>query len=267
MSAPDDALLLYARVQSSLREAIRSGELKAGMLLPSEKELQALHGVSRITVRRALDELEREGLVIRSRGRQARVVEPLVSAARTEIEDDLAAILELVRGTQARVLAFKWRLPDRAIQARLDTPADEPVLQIDRVRSIAGRPILHTTAHMPAWVGTRLRRESLSERTMLDTLAQSGIQLAAAAQEMHAAPCPAALAPLIRLSRGDPVFVIERLVSDKDGRPVQHLMATFRWDSFSYRITSTGSADGRRVEIAGAGRIGASKYDRGYGAG
>ena len=117
--------------------------------------------------------------------------------------------------------------------------------------------MLHTTTHVPAWVGTRLRRETLSERTMLETLADGGVLLAAAAQEMHAAPCPAAVAPLIGLSPGDPVFVIERLVSDKDGRPVQHLVATFRWDSFSYRITSTGSAGGRRVEIAGAGRIGA----------
>ncbi len=174
----------------------------------------------------------------------------------TEIEDDVAAMLELVRGTEARVLVFKWRLPDPDLQARLCTPEDEPVLQVDRLRGSGGRPMLHTTAHVPAWVGTRLRRETLSERTMLETLAQGGVQLAAATQEMHAGPCPADVAPLIGLSPGDPVFIIERLVSDREGRPVQHLVATFRWDSFSYRITSTGSAGGRRVEIAGTGRIG-----------
>jgi GntR family transcriptional regulator len=91
---------------------------------------------------------------------------------------------------------------------------------------------------------------------MLETMAQGGVRLAAASQEMHAAPCPMAIAPLIGLSPGDPVFVIERLVSDTESRPVQHLVATFRWDSFSYRISSTGSDNGRRVEIAGAGRIG-----------
>lgn len=267
MQTSDDAELLYARVQSSLREAIRSGELKAGVPLPSEKELQIAHGVSRITVRRALEELEREGLIVRGRGRQARVVEPMVSAVRTEIEDDLAAMLELVRGTQARVLAFKWQLPDPAIRARLGAAEDEPMLQVDRVRSIGGRPVLHTTAHMPAWVGTRLRRETLSERTMLDTLVQSGVQLAAAVQEMRAAPCPAAVAPLIGLSPGDPTFVIERLVSDSEGRPVQHLVATFRWDSFSYRITSTGSAEGRRVQIAGAGRTCVSRDEGSHGEG
>ena len=246
---------LYAQVQSALLTAIRSGQLKAGTALPSEKELEATHGVSRITVRRALEELEREGLVVRGRGRQARVADTMVSVVRTEIEDDLAAMLELVRGTEARVLVFKWRLPDPAMAARLRTPEDEPVLQVDRLRGIGGRPMLHTTAHMPAWVGARLRRETLTERTMLESLAQGGVQLAAAAQEMRAAPCSAEIAPLIGLAPGDPVFVIERLVSDNEERPVQHLVATFRWDSFGYRITSTGSAGGRRVEIAGAGRI------------
>ncbi len=251
----DDAQPLYAKVQSTLRAAIRSGALSAGANLPSEKDLEAVHGVSRITVRRALEELEREGLVVRGRGRQARVVEPLVSAVYTAIEDDLAAMLELVRGTEARVLAFKWRLPDDGIKACLQLSGEEPVLQVDRLRGLAGRPMLHTTAHVPAWVGARLTRETLSERTMLDTLAQSGLQLATATQEMHAAPCPAAVAPLIGLAPGEPVFVIRRLVGDNQGRPVQNLVATFRWDSFSYRITSTGSAGSRRVEMTGAGRL------------
>ena len=256
MQTQDDAVPLYAKVKSALRDSIRTGELAAGAALPSEKELEAAHGVSRITVRRALEELEREGLVLRGRGRQARVVEPLISAARTEIEDDLASLLELVRGTQARVLVFKWRMPDPIIRARLDTPPDEPVLQVDRLRSSRGVPVLHTTAFTPAPIGARLQREALGERTMLEMLTRTGVVIASATQEMHAAPCPEPLAELLGLHPGDPVFTIDRLVRDRDGRPIQHLVATFRWDSFGYRISSTSSATGRRVAIEGAGRIG-----------
>ena len=256
MQPQDDIVPLYAKVQSALRDAIRNGDLVAGAILPSEKELEAAHGVSRITVRRALEELEREGLVLRSRGRPARVVEPLVSAVRTEIEDDLAALLELVRGTQARVLVFKWRMPDEAIRVRLGIPPDEPVLQVDRLRSNHGVPVLHTTAYTPAPIGARLQRETLGERTMLETLARTGVVIAGASQEMHAGPCPEPVATLIGLRPGDPVFVINRVVSDGDGRPIQHLVATFRWDSFSYRISATNSGTSRRVEMEGVGRIG-----------
>lgn len=246
---------LYLQVQEAIRNAIRSGRLAAGSVLPSEKELEAAHGVSRITVRRALDELEREGLVLRGRGRQARVVEPLVSVVRAEIEDDLARTLELVRGTQAQVLCFKWRLADEAIRAKLEGEEDEPVLQVDRLRSNGGRPMLHTQAYVPAWVGAKFDREALAKSTMLDLLAESGVTIASAAQVMHAAPCPEAVAPLIGLAAGDPVFLIERLVRDDRNRPVQHLLATFRWDCFSYRISSTNSDTRRLVEIAGGGRM------------
>src|ERR1043166_3629049 len=137
---------LYARVPAALRQAIRSGRLAAGAVLPTEKELEAEHGVSRITVRRALVELEREGLVVRGRGRQARVVEPLVSAVRANHDDDLAWILSLVRGTEARVRGFRWQLPDEEARTKLETEGDEPVLLVERLRSSDGPPILPTPA-------------------------------------------------------------------------------------------------------------------------
>jgi GntR family transcriptional regulator len=255
MRTSGDLAPLYSRVHAAIRDAIREGRLAAGALLPSEKELEAAHGVSRITVRRALDELEREGLITRGRGRQARVVEPLVSRIRTEIEEDLALLLDLVRGTEAKVLAASWRLVDPPMRSMLQSGEEEPVLQVDRLRSKAGKPILHTRAHVPAWIGAKLDREALTETTMLELLARAGVTIASAEQAMHAAPCSAEIAPLIGLSAGDPVFVVERLVRDDRGRPTQHLLATFRWDSFCYRICSTRSEAGQVVEIAGAGHM------------
>jgi len=259
MQVQNEDAPLYAKVHAALRQAIKSGRLAAGSVLPSEKELEAKHGVSRITVRRALAELEHEGLVARSRGRQARVIEPLISAVSTHIDDDLAAMLNLVRGTEAKVLNFRWQMPDDVARARLEVASDEPVLLVERLRSSGGRPMLHTQALLPAWVGAKFDREALGQRSMLDQLAHDGVTVAEAVQSMHAAPCPDAVAPLLGLSTGDPCFVIERLVRDDRGRPVQHLLATFRWDSFSYRISSTRSETGRRVEMAGAGLMGMPK--------
>jgi len=249
-------LPLYARVHDALRQAIKNGDIVAGGPLPSEKDLEAQYGVSRITVRRALIELEREGLVIRSRGRQARVIEPLVSVTRTHIDDDLARLLDLVRGTEAKVLGFRWRLPDEMARARLEIEGEEPVLLVERLRSKAGQPILHTHALVPAWVGAKFDREALGHRTMLELLAHAGVTIAEAVQTMHAAPCPAEIAPLISLSAGAPCFIIDRLVRDDRGRPVQHLVSTFRWDSFNYRISSKRSDAGTRVEMAGTGQMG-----------
>ena len=118
-----------------------------------------------------------------------------------------------------------------------------------------GRPILHTQAAVPAWVGAKFDKDTLGQHTMLDQLARCGVTVAEAVQTMHAAPCPKAVAPLIGLSKGAPCFVIERVVRDDRRRPVQHLVATFRWDSFSYRISSARTGTGRHVEMTGAGRM------------
>jgi len=80
-----------------------------GRPLPSEKQLEPQHGVSGITGQHALLELERESP--RGRGRQASVVEPLVSAARHHIDNDLATMLDLIRSTELK-LRFRWHLPD-----------------------------------------------------------------------------------------------------------------------------------------------------------
>lgn len=252
----DQASPLYARVHAALKQAIHDGRLPPGAPLPSEKELEAEYGVSRITVRRALEELERERLILRGRGRQARVADLLMSVARTAIEDDVAAILELVRGTEARLLQFRWQFPDATVRAKLEVAEGEPVLLVERLRSLNGTPIMHTMAQVPARIGAKLDQATVSDGTMLEQLRDRGVTIAHAVQEMRAAPCPETVAPLLDLKPGEPTFVLERLVRDDANRPIQYLIASLRWDSYSYRISTTRSAEGRVVEITGAGRMG-----------
>lgn len=246
---------LYARVRQSLREAIQSGRLPSGAPLPSEKELEAEHGVSRITVRRALDELEREGLIERGRGRQARVAALVTAAVRTRIGDELASILQIGRGMAPEVLSYGWRLPDASTASLLDAPPEEPVLRVERLRRRRDLPVLHTIAHVPAAIGALLPRDALTGATMLDLLATRGVLPGSVEQEMRAAPCEAGIAALLNLADGAPVFVLDRLVRDATGRPMQHMVARFRWDSFHYRMTTTRRGEGGALEIEAAGRI------------
>ncbi len=255
MSVPVQPPPLYARLQHSLRDDIRTGRLPPGALLPSERDMEVQHGVSRITVRRALDELAREGLLERSRGRLARVLPSLTAAVRTRIEDDLASSLQLGRGMEAEVLSYRWRLPDPAVAAILDTPTDEPVLHVERLRRRNGQGVLHTLAHVPSAVGILLPRDALADATMLDLLAARGIVASSARQDMRAGACPSDVSRWLEIASGAPVFVIDRLVRDTAGRPMQHLIATFRGDSFTYRISSEQQGSGAFVEVQAAGRV------------
>lgn len=250
-----EARPLYMRVQQSLRDTIRAGTLPPGSPLPSEKELEDEHGVSRITIRRALEELEREGLIERGRGRQARVAPLLTAAVNTRIEEELASILQIGRGMEAEVLSYGWRMPTAVVAEALEAPADEPVLQVERIRRRRDKVILHTLAHVPAAIGAMLPRDALAKSTMLDLLSARGIQPGSVEQEMRAAPSDPTVAALLGLEPGAPVFVMDRLVRDGSGRPIQRMIATFRWDSFRYRISSTKLGNGRTLEFEAAGQI------------
>jgi GntR family transcriptional regulator len=72
--------------------------------------------------------------------------------------------------------------------------------------------------------------------------------------EMRAQACDARVAEHLELKKGDPVFVMERLVSDSTGRPMQSMTATFRADSFSYRIVSSSESEaGQEMRMEAAG--------------
>ena len=250
-----DLVPLYARLQNKLRDDIRTGRLPGGAALPSERDMEVQHGVSRITVRRALDELAREGLLDRSHGRVTRVVQPLTATVRTRIEDDLASSLQLGRGMEARVLSYAWYQPDPVVATLLEVPTDEPVLHVERLRRRGVRGMLHTIAHVPRQVGALLSRTALENATMLDLLAGHGIVAASAQQDMRADSCPPGISDLLDLQPGAPVFVIDRLVRDGPGRAIQHLIATFRGDGFTYRVSSAQQKEGRFLEIVAAGRM------------
>lgn len=231
-------LTLYQKVQAAISDMIETHRLHPGAALPSEKELEQAYGVSRITVRRALAELERNGRVVRSKGRSARVAHPIQAHARTRLDDDFMTMLDLVHDTTPQIVRFEWQLPDHEIHAKLELTTREPVLRVDRVRTKQGRPTLHTTAFVPAAIGVKFSREELAELTMIEILARNGIIPLGVEQFMSAVPCSPELAQHLDMTVGSPVFQISRILRDDTGQIIQSLTMSFRGDSFVFHLSA-----------------------------
>ena len=129
------------------------------------------------------------------------------------------------------------------------------MLQVERLRRRRGQPMLHTLAHVPAAIGAHLPRDLLETATMLDLLAARGIRTGSVEQEMRAAPCDPWISGLPGMPADAPVFLIDRLVRNDARHPMQWMVATFSWDCFRYRMTTTRLDDGRAVGIKAAGRL------------
>jgi GntR family transcriptional regulator len=245
---------LYARVYQSLRDEILSDRYPVAGALPSEYALESRFLVSRITIRRALEELERAGLIERSRGRSATILPrpaPLVVNLAEGLETALTAGVADMR---PRLLGFSWIKPESDLAATLQVAPESRVLWVTRLRRRMGQPVSHASIHMPEHIGRAVSEAALDRLQLIEIIKDSGHVAVSAEQLLSAAPAPPGVAKLLDLAPGAPIFSLRRLMRDADGRPILLLHASMRWDRFSYRVSlrQAEPGDGRRKEPHGS---------------
>jgi len=143
-----DKAPLYDLIEQNLRELILRGQLIMGETVPSEWELADLYGVSRLTVRTALDNLTRQGWLIRRHGVGTFVAHPNV----TEISPSKLSFTEQMRaiGRQpsSRLISLQVVEADAEVATMLKLEQGEPVVEIVRVRLADGEPVLLETSYL-----------------------------------------------------------------------------------------------------------------------
>ena len=241
-------LPLYRVVLKRLRADMAAGVLPVGAPLPSEKDLCARFDVSRITVRRAVDELAREGRVHRQAGRVSRVAAHRLVQSITAFEDPLD-MRRVVDATAIRLLSFQWHVIDGQVARALQVEDGDQVLCITRLRVQDDGPLFHTAIYLPQAVGATLNRKALDGSALYDLLAETGHVPKAIERQMSAAPCPKSLAGHLGLKSGAPTLRIERLSRDADGRPLHLLIGYWRWDRYCIRLRSDNSESGLQLMI------------------
>lgn len=228
---------LYHQIYLRLREEITSGERAFGSRLPTEQELSAQFDVSRITARRALDELAENGMVARRRRTGTTVT--FRSPARPiegDIEQALESLLEFGRATVVELLAFETVPARPPIDVALELPEGSAVLRVVRLRSLDGGPLGHYISHVPAALAEAITPERLRTTPILSLIEQGGVELGSARQTISATLADAALAAALQVEIGSPILRVSRTVLDKAGRPVQHILAQYRPDRYQIRL-------------------------------
>jgi GntR family transcriptional regulator len=240
------------RVYLLLREAIVAGDYPAGTLLPGELRLAEQHGVSRVTIRRALDGLADGGLISRQPGRGTVVCEQAVPQA--AIGADFASLLpQLVRmgqATTARLLAFSYVAAPQPVAEALGLDIGAPVQRAVRVRLVDGRPFSHLTTHVPADVAQTYSEADLATTPLFRLLERSGVTVTRAQQSISATLAAPDVADALETATGAALIALTRVVFDAAGRGVEHLAALYRPDRFRLDMTlnRVGEADNRHWE-------------------
>lgn len=228
----------YSQISVAIREKILSSVLRKGDPLPSEAEMMELFDVSRITARRATEDLVASGLALRHKGRATVVAfEGNRHRQRGSIEDLLENLLILGERTAVSVEEFEYAPAGSNVATLLQIAVGDEVQRVLRIRHEDGEPLSLIETWVPGDIGRRISRADL-ERSSLQALFRSlGIEVARADQTFSAQAVLGRQAKLLDVEVGSPVFRISRVVFDATGRPVEYVVALYRSDRYDYRMS------------------------------
>lgn len=220
-----------------LRDRILTGVLASGARLPTENDLAEAHGVSRVTVRRALAELEHEQLIERRPSTGTRVIyEPSSAPIVADIAGVLTNLAEMGRRTKVKLLSFDYVNGSAPITTALGLKDGAELQRSVRVRSIVRDPFSYLTTHVPAEIGRTFVRTELASQPMLTLLERAGAKVEHATQRIGAGLATPPVAKALRIKTGSPLIELVRIVFDRTGRGVEHLHALYRPDRYSIAI-------------------------------
>ena len=252
---------LYYRLYAILRERITNGVNPVGSILPTEAEITETFNVSRITAKRALDELAAEGLVERTRGRGTTVTSrasALITARpiMASIDGLLENLTAIGRETSIDVIEYGYSPPPDFVRQQLELASTAVVQRAVRVRSLDGEPLSQSTTFVPEHIGRAYGARDMATTPLIDLLERTGIVVGSAEQSLSATAADTLTAPRLKVGVGMPLLLMKRCVKDIDGRPVQYIEILYRPDRFEYRMSLT------REQTAGHGRFPASRTFR-----
>lgn len=230
-------MTLYARIKEELRAAILDGSYKPFDQLPSESELTSRFAVSRITVRQALSDLQKEGLIFKVHGKGSFVSKPKTDQDLGRLQGFAEALAGEGREVINRVLSLRNVRAGRQVAHKLGVGVGDEVTEIRRLRFLDREPISVDISYTRPEIGARLAKADLPARDMFIIFENDfGIPLGNAELLIEATSADEELAGHLRVREGAPLLRIERLTITAAREPLFFEYLFYRGDAFRYRL-------------------------------
>jgi GntR family transcriptional regulator len=230
---PVSKIPLYQQLYEQLEGRIRSGQWKPGDRIPPESELITQYEVSRITVRKVLDMLVAEGLLVRERGRGSFVASPKLEQGMTTIVSFTDDMRQRGFSPGTRIIFMGLVPAPRAIADALSVPEGEELARIDRLRLADEQPmcveesfLIHR--HLPGILEHDLVNDSLREIKHREY----GIRWSRARQTIQAVPAAPEIARLLSVKTGAPLLFFDRVTFSQDNVAMEYLRIYYRADRY-----------------------------------
>lgn len=233
----DSPLPLYYQLKTHILDLIAAGELQPGQMLPSERQLQEQHEISRATVRQALTELVNEGVLERKQGIGTVV-------ARKKIAPQLLKLTSFTEDMRGRgftpgsvTLELAHTAPPAYVRDALKLGGHETIQSIYRLRLADDEPIGLQLLYVPPWLG--LSDKELADLGSFYQLLKEkcGIEVVRAHEYLNARNATAREARYLHIKAGRALINVERVSYDSKDWPVEYVQFVYRADRYVYDLT------------------------------
>jgi len=224
----------YRQIEQALRERIAT--LRAGERLPSDAELCAQFGVSRMTARNAMERLAVDGLIRREPGRGSFVAEPSAHRRANRLMTFTDEMRRAGRVPSSRVLTRVIRPSSEAEASDLGIPIRQPVVHLRRLRQADGQPIALESTILIGACADAVMTADLAHGSLHETLGRAGFALSRGTGTIAAAAATAEEARHLGIRTGDPLLVERRVIRDGHGRRIEATESVYPADRYALDV-------------------------------
>ncbi|HEY2421057.1 MAG TPA: GntR family transcriptional regulator [Neobacillus sp.] len=234
----ESKLPLHYQIYEDIKNKIINNELQAGVALPSEGELQELYGVSRITVRRAIQDLEIEELVKKYQGKGTFVLTPKHRFDLRKLSSFSEDVKKYGEISSSIIRDFRIVKVDFKIADSLDISEGDDVYYLERIRLSGDTAVGLHKAYIKMSSHFTLNETEFDETTSLyETLKGKGVDLKYANEILEAQMPDDEIKNSLGMKDHTPIFYKERTTYDSSNFPVEYVEMYYRSDVYQYRVT------------------------------
>jgi len=236
------SLPLYARVEKELRNKIINGQYEPGEKLPTEDELIQIYDVSKITIRKALSELEAGKLIVRNQGKGTFIAEKIPTKEYKLITGDVQGILSSLKGLEVNVLKIEnYRVGEtklaKCVRKFLNIKNADHIGMVKVLRSRKKQPVFYFENILSSDLSKLLLKKDLLKRPLLIILKQK-MDLSVGKGELtfEAIPADTTIAKILKCQPGDPIILFQIFYWMSSGEPLLMINGYMKAENLKYKM-------------------------------
>lgn len=228
---------LFQQVKESIRNKILEGTYRPHEKLPSEREMTEGYAVSRITIRQALSELQREGLIFKINGKGTFVSLPKARFDVSKLRGFGESAASIGQEAFSKLIAINTEKCSDGLAQKLHLEKGAAVTKIQRLRFLNREPLAFDITYAPAHLGERISAADLQTRDIFDIVENDcGVSISSAGVNAEAINSEESLASHLKIEPQSAVLHIERTIYGQQDSPILYENLYYRGDSFKFGL-------------------------------